>query len=203
MSFFTDHSRKKITILLGHPDKETLSGDFAGTYEAAAKSAGHEVRRFNIGDMAFDPILHKGYKEIQALEPDLIKLQEAISWCDHFVVVYPNWWSTMPAILKGLFDRMWLPGFCFRYHKKADGTRALTWDKLMKGKTARVFVLSGAHPWLILLGVGDYTNEIKRGILGFAGFKVSMTRMGPVEHAPEWKIKDWRKIVLRLGKDAE
>jgi NAD(P)H dehydrogenase (quinone) len=53
----------KIFILLGHTDSDTLSGAFASTYERAAGAAGHEVRRLNIGEMQFDPILHKGYKE--------------------------------------------------------------------------------------------------------------------------------------------
>jgi putative NADPH-quinone reductase len=204
MGFFSDYSKKKITILVGHPDSgPTLTGEMALLYETAAKKAGHEVKRFNLGEMKFDPILHKGYKEIQTLEPDLNALQEAVSWCDHFVLFYPNWWQTMPALLKGLFDRFWLPGFCFNMRKHKDGTRALGWIKRMKGKTARVFVLSGSHPFLIWLFFGDYTNEIKRGILWFAGFKVKLSRIGPTDHAPEWKKNEWRRKAAYMGRLGE
>ena len=119
---------RRIFILLGHPDNDSLNFTLADQYQRGAESAGHEVRRMNISEMKFDPILHNGYRLIQELEPDLVSFQENMRWCDHFVVFYPSWWSTMPAILKGLFDRVWLPGFAFKF------TGDFTWQKLLKGK---------------------------------------------------------------------
>ncbi|KKW35859.1 hypothetical protein A2852_02550 [Candidatus Adlerbacteria bacterium RIFCSPHIGHO2_01_FULL_54_23] len=203
MGFFTDHKKKKIVLLLAHPDNtQTLSGELALLYETAAKQAGHETRRFNLADMRFDPVLHKGYKTVQECEPDLLKLQEAIKWCEHLVIIYPNWWCSMPALLKGLFDRIWLPGFAFHIEHR-HGKLPSGWHKLLKGKTARVFVLSGTHPFLIWLFFGDYTNEIKRGILWFAGFKTKLCRMGPTNDTPEWKKNEWRKKAAYLGKLGE
>src|SRR5574337_574312 len=139
MSFFKDYPKKKILLLLGHPDTtDTRSGQLALLYETAAKRSGHEVRRFNLGAMRFDPILHKGYKTIQELEPDLKAFQDALRWCDHFVVIYPNWWGTMPALLKGLFDRAWLPGTCFNFYKTGIRGHFGMWKPMMKNKTARV-----------------------------------------------------------------
>ena len=206
MSFFKDHGPKKILVFLGHPNRnqsETFSAELATLYEAAAKKAGHEVKRINLADLEFDPILHQGYKVIQELESDLKMAQEAINWCDHFVLVYPSWWSGMPALLKGFFDRCWLPGFAFHMRKTSHGTPAMGWYKKLKGKTARVIVPSGSHPFLIWLFFGDYTNEIKMGILWFAGFKVRVTRLGPTDMAPEWMRNSWRRRVMRLGKLGE
>ncbi len=203
MSFFTHQSHKKRVILLGHPNPgPTLSGEFALIYEAAARKAGHEVKRYDLAKLRFDPILHLGYKAIQELEPDLKEVQEAIKWADHMVVVYPNWWCTMPALLKGLFDRLWLPGFAFNMRKNSAGKQTVGWHKRLKGKTARVFVLSGTHPLLIWIFFGDYTNEIKKGILWFAGFKPKVTHFGPTDQAPEWMKNNWRKKVAWLAKRA-
>lgn len=187
---------KNIVVLLGHPDKETYSGQVADTYEASAKAAGHTVVRFNAGDMMFDPILHKGYKEIQPLEPDLLALQEAITAADHVVVIYPNWWVTMPALLKGLFDRVWLPGFAFNFNKE---TKQI--DQHLKGKTGRVIVLSGSYGFFkTWWKFGDFTNEIQHGILGFAGIKTNVSVFGPCEKVGDACREGWLKEVQGLAK---
>ena len=189
---------------MSHPNPgQTRTDELALLYQTAALKAGHEVKHFNVGEMKFDPILHLGYKTIQTLEPDLRSLQDAITWADHFVIFYPNWWRTMPALLKGLFDRMWIPGFCFSYYKVGIGAYFHLWKRLMHGKTARVVVLSGSHPLGIWLMMGDYTNKIYRNILWFAGFKTKLTRFGPSEKAPEWKWNIWRRQIIRFGRLGE
>jgi NAD(P)H dehydrogenase (quinone) len=192
--------KRKILILLGSEDKETTAGMFAEAYERGARARGHDVHRINIGDLRFDPLLHKGYKVIQELEPDLKKFQEEVRWSEHLVVIYPNWWSTMPAILKGLFDRAWLPGFAFHFRKD----KAYLWDKLLKGRSARVMITMNAAPWLERIAIGDYTNEIRNGILKFAGFSpVRLSTFGPVERATDSQRQAWLKKVEQTGRDGD
>lgn len=187
---------KKILVLLGHPDKETFSGTIADHYQAAAEEAEHEVMRVNLGELKFDPILHKGYKEIQALEPDLVDLQEKFNAADHIVIIYPNWWTTMPALLKGLFDRFWLPGFAFNFNKE---TKKL--EKHLSGKTARVLIVSGTHgPFETWWKFGDYTNEIQYGILEFAGINTQVSAFGPCEKVDGVCREKWLKQIEKLAK---
>ncbi len=193
---------KKVLVILGHPDRDSLSGKLAGMYESGARAAGHSVERVNIGELQFDPILHKGYKVIQELEPDLKDLQEKIKWCEHLVLFYPNWWSTMPALLKGVFDRIWLPGFAFKFHRNADGVPTGRWDKLLKGRTAHVFIVTGTHPWALRFLFGDFSNEIRCAILKFSGFKTTVTSWGGTDHCPTWKIDHWSKKARVLGTQA-
>lgn len=189
-------SAKKILVLLGNPDTETFSGTIATAYENSARVAGHEVQRINLGSLKFDPILHKGYKEIQGLEPDLIHIQEVWKWADHVVIVYPNWWCTMPALLKGMFDRMFLPGFAFNFDKVSKKV-----VKRLTGKTARVIVLAGTSgPVMTWLKYGDFTNEIAFGILGFAGMKTKVKVFGPCDHATDAKRAKWMRSVEQFGK---
>lgn len=183
---------------MGNPDKETMSGYFADVYEKAALRAGHDVRRTDLVDMKFDPILHLGYKVIQPLEPDLVKVQEDIKWADHFVLVYPIWWSGMPSLLKAMFERMWLPGFAFHFHKTNMG-----WDKMLKGKTSRIITLSKMHPWAIRFMFGDYMNEAKSALLQFSGFKVRVTNIGFSETMSSRAKSRWTNCIAsyaRAGK---
>lgn len=191
--------KKRVFILLGHPDSgpEPMSRQLADCYEEAAKAAGHEVRRMNIFDLSFDPVLHKGYRAIQELEPDLMKVQENLSWCEHFVLVYPNWWGGMPAVLKGMWDRMFLPRFAFRMWKNRFG-----WDALLKGRTARVMITCGNPAILDHLAFGDFTASIKRSLLQFAGFRTWVSAFGHAEHASPAKVARWKRTVSRLAKAA-
>ena len=189
---------KKILVFLGHPTKDSYTGRLADAYEAGALASGFEVERINIGDLSFDPILHFGYKEIQQLEPDLKMVQEKITWADHVVFIYPNWWITMPALMKGMFDRMWLPGFAFNFDKT---TKKLI--QRLKGKTARVVIVAGTHsPFMTWWKFGDYTNEISHGILGFAGIRAKVTAFGPTERVAQvvleptaWMTLPWHTCI--------
>lgn len=190
------HYMKKILVFLGHPDKNSYSGHLADTYENTAREAGHDVLRLNIGDLNFDPVLHMGYKTIQELEPDLTMVQEKINWADHIVFIYPNWWTTMPAAFKGMFDRMWLPGFAFNFEKPSH--RLI---QRLKAKTARVIIVCGTHsPFMTWWKFGDYTNEIAHGILGFAGIKTRVTPFGPAERVKPEILERWVGKVANLAK---
>lgn len=186
----------KVYILLGHTDRETLSGALADCYETNARAAGYEVRRQNLGEMQFDPVLHEGYKKIQELEPDLKAFIDNVKWADHIVIVYPTWWSGMPALLKGLFDRAWLPHIAFNF---AD--HGLTWVKLLRGKTARIITSSNTPPWLIRFMYGSPTATLELAMLRFAGIRARSTLFGPSERASEWVRARWFKKVARLAED--
>lgn len=190
---------KRIFILLGHPDSgpEPLSRQLADQYEATARSAGHEVRRTDLSALQFDPILHKGYRARQELEADLLKVQEDMTWCEHFVLFFPNWWGGMPALLKGMWDRMFLPRFAFSMWKNKMG-----WTPLLKGRSARVVITCSNPVILDHLAFGDFSASIKRSLLAFAGFATNVTAIGRSERLSEGaKLRVFKKV-SELGRHA-
>ncbi len=187
---------KNIFILQGNSDNEgTFCSILATAYEESATTAGYNVHRINIGDLKFDPILHKGYKVIQELEPDLKRVQEEIKWADHIVLLYPTWWSAMPALLKGMIDRMWIPGFAYHFYM-----HGMAWHGLLHGKSARVIITMDNWPLVSRFLFGDSTNEIARAVLKFSGIHpVRVTRVGDVKGlSPEHKER-WKKRIARLA----
>ena len=187
---------KNILIILGQGDSSTFCGALADKYENGARDAGYNVKRVNVSEMQFDPILHNGYKVIQELEPDLIRLQNLMKWAHHIAVFYPNWWGTMPAILKGLWDRMFLPGFAFNFNKNKSG-----WKKLLKGRSASIFITLNMAPWHAKFLFGENCNELKKSILEFSGISpVKVRRFGPVEKSPKEKLEMWKRGVYKLGR---
>jgi putative NADPH-quinone reductase len=187
---------KKILVILGHPDEESLCGALAQAYVEGTKEAAVEVRELKLGELNFDPTLWKGYKKIQALEPDLVKAQELILWADHMVFIYPNWWGTMPALMKGFFDRAFLPGFAFKYRENSS-----FWDKLLSGRTAHLIVTMDTPPWYyrwVYRRPGH--NEMKRTILGFCGIKVkNITEFAMVRKSLPNTRDEWLSRARKLG----
>lgn len=187
---------KKILIIMGHPNKETLCGSLAESYKKGAIKSGAEVREIFVSDLKFDPILHLGYKEIQDLEPDLVDAQELIKWAEHLVFVYPTWWATMPALLKGFIDRTFLPGFAFKYRENSS-----LWDKFLIGKTARLIITMDAPAWYNFLFYGNAGQKaMKRATLGFCGIKpVKVTTIGSVKMLKAEKVTSWLTKMEKLG----
>jgi len=188
---------KKVLIVLGHPNKESFCGALAASYREGAAAAGAEIRELNIGDLDFETILRLGYKEIQELEPDLVAAQDSIKWADHIVWVYPIWWGTMPALLKGFLDRTFLPGFAFKYRENSPW-----WDKYLTGRSARMIVTMDAPPiYDSLMYFGGGRRTMKKAVLEFCGIKpVGVTTIGSVKSSDEAKREKWLATVNQLGK---
>ena len=70
---------RNVLVILGHPDKNSFCGSLSKAYIDGAKVSGSEIRELQLGELKFDPILWKGYKKIQELEPDLEKAQKTYS----------------------------------------------------------------------------------------------------------------------------
>ncbi len=189
----------RILIVQGHPDTESFCSSLARSYQEGAQSAGHECRLLNVGELQFDSNLAHGYRQIQPLEPDLIKAQEWVKWCEHLLVIYPMWWGQMPALLKGFFDRCFLPGFAFKYHANDP-----FWDRLLKGRSAHMIVTSDAPVFYNFLAYWDAPITVpKKMIFKFCGFHpVRVSRIGNIKNSKETKLRSVLETMRKKGAKA-
>lgn len=189
----------RILVILGQASSQSLCAAMARAYCEGASAAGAEVRFLALGALAFDPILHHGYRQIQPLEPDLEAAKADVAWAQHLVWVYPIWWGGLPALLKGFLDRVFLPGFAFKYRPNS-----ALWDKLLTGRSAELLATMDSPPWYyrwVQRQPGH--RQMKKTILEFSGIRpVRVHSFGPVVRSSDATRAGWIARARTLGVQA-
>ena len=187
---------KTVLVINGHPDKDSFCAALAKRYFEGASTTGSICTLVHLSDLTFEPNLAFGYRAITELEPDLLAMQQKIMDADHLVFAYPTWWGTYPALLKAFIDRVFLPGFAFKY--KPD---SMFWDKLLKGKTARLIVTMDAPAWyyaLVYRSAGHVA--FKKATLEFCGVKpVTTSTFGSVKSSSDKQRQNWLGNIYAKG----
>lgn len=108
----------KILVVYCHPVAESFGAAIRDTVTSTLQKHGHQVRLFDLYQINFDPVMpadeRRSYNDRAPADPALAGHIEALRWADGLVFVYPTWWYSMPAMLKGWFDRIWGVGVAFR-----------------------------------------------------------------------------------------
>jgi NAD(P)H dehydrogenase (quinone) len=178
---------KNIVVITGHPNKKSFCRSVALAYLESAKNSGHEVVDLNLIDLDFDPILRGGYSIKQKLEKDLVESQEKIKNADHIVFIYPNWWGAPPALFKGFLDRVFLPGFAFKFVENS-----MMPLKLLKGKTVDLMVTMDTPLWIYKIFLGSRGIKLmNESVIEFCGMKTKKTFLvGPIKKSSvEQRVK--------------
>ncbi|PTT74166.1 MULTISPECIES: NAD(P)H-dependent oxidoreductase [unclassified Chryseobacterium] len=188
---------KKILIINGHPNKDSFNFGIAKAYQDGALWSGAEVKEIVIADLNFNPNLQFGYQKRMELEPDLVKAWEKIQWADHLVWIHPVWWAGLPAITKGFIDRLFLPGFAFKYRENS-----VWWDKLLKGKTAHIITTLDQPGLYYRFFFGrPSVNQLRKSVLEFCGVKpVKVTYIGIIKTSDIKQRKIWLEQIRLLAK---
>ncbi len=191
----------RITIIQGHPDPggNRLCHALGDAYAEGARDAGHTVSILPVGQLDF-PLLRSQSDWNAGADSTPQSLLEAQKTCvetDHFVVIYPLWLGTMPALLKGFLEQVFRPGVALSYGEGFP-------KALMKGKSARIVVTMGmpalAYRYYFM---AHSLKNLQRNILGFVGIKpIRSTLFGMVEQASEAKRQSWFDKMRALGREA-
>ncbi|MGV3574780.1 MAG: NAD(P)H-dependent oxidoreductase [Devosia sp.] len=108
----------RVHVIHAHPVETSFSRTLFRTAIEGLQSAGHEVDALNLYEEGFSPVLtreeRQNYHDVPGnLTPEIKPYVDRLRAADALVVVHPVWNYGYPAILKGYFDRVFLPGVSF------------------------------------------------------------------------------------------
>lgn len=122
-------------VILSHPAERSFNGAVAKTYCDAVRATGQTAELRDLYRLGFDPILRANERPgTQHFTPsaDVLAELKAIKNADVFVLVYPLWFATPPAMMKGYVERVFGAGFSFRsvhtrkHHEPLSGKHLLS-----------------------------------------------------------------------------
>ena len=162
----------KVLIVYAHPKTEGHSPETLRQVEKKLKGSNSEYEIIDLYKIGYDPILKSGEHYTAGnrnVDQQNLEIQERITEADNLIFIYPVWWGTMPAMMKGFFDRVLTPKFAFAYNKGKI-------DKLLTGKKAVVFASSGGSRFdYFPVDVAKFV--VKRVILEFCGIETKVVRL--------------------------
>ena len=150
-----------VKVIHAHPIKESFNAALHANILTGLRSAGHEIRDFNLYARGFDPVMPpEELRNYLNVEKNRIPVQEYVDgllWAEALVLCFPTWWYGMPAILKGYFDRVWLPGVVFEVSKA--GLLGLA-PKLENLTHLSVVTTCGSPWWFTRIYMGNPNHRV-------------------------------------------
>jgi NAD(P)H dehydrogenase (quinone) len=179
----------KVLIVFAHPEPQSFGRALLERSVGTLQQAGHEVVLSDLYAMGFNPVAsaddfqsrrfpqalqydreQKHAHEHDAFAPDIQREIDKLLACEMLILHFPLWWFSVPAIMKGWIDRVFVNGVVYGKGRRFD-TGGL------KGRRAIICTTTACHPEMVehdgLLGHLDVNLwHLQHGTLGYAGFDV-------------------------------
>jgi putative NADPH-quinone reductase len=167
----------KISVILGHPNRESFNHAIANITVKTLRANGHIVYFHDLYQENFDPVLpNSEIPKGASLNPVIQSYCDEISNSDGIIVIHPNWWGQPPAILKGWIDRVFRPGVAYEFRENDSGEGVPV--GLLKARTAMVFNTSNTPEEREIKVFGDPLENIwKDCIFDLCGVKIFYRKM--------------------------
>lgn len=219
-----------VLIVYAHPEPRSLNGSLKEFAVNHLQQAGHQVQVSDLYAMQwkaqldaadtlappagahFDATLDSRFAYDNQLQAaDIAAEQEKLRWADTVIFQFPLWWFSMPAIMKGWFDRVYANGFAYGVGEHNDhhwGDRY--GEGTLAGKRAMLVVTTGgweSHyaPRGINGPIEDLLFPIQHGMLFYPGFSVLPPLvLYRVQKSAQERFDDWcAALAQRLDRLAQ
>jgi NAD(P)H dehydrogenase (quinone) len=150
----------RVLVIYCHPVAESFAAAAHQTVLRALEEAEHDVVDVDLYAENFDPVMSRqeriDYLNTARNERLVKRYDDQLLDAEAIVLVYPAWWYGMPAMLKGYFDRVWLPGVAFDVTPEGK----VNTERLKRIRRIVVVTTYGASWWMVRLALGDPARKI-------------------------------------------
>ena len=182
------------TIVFAHP----WNGSFnKAILDKVVEKLDETKEKYTIIDLnkdGFNPVMTDEelslYSQGKSIDSLVEKYQEILKNTDELILVFPIWWMSIPAILKGFFDKVMTKGFAY------ESTQTRIKGLLTNIKTAKMITTATAPKFL--LNITGFGITMKKANLGGIGIK----KMKWIHYSlrMQGKDEDRKKFLENVGK---
>ena len=158
-----------------HPDADSFCAALLERFIAGAETAGHTVEVVDLYREGFDPVM--SLRDLQqfdgvSMPPDVLAEQARIESCDALCLIFPLWWWSLPAMLKGWLDRVWSAGWAYTWEHDPEGS-------LLEPRPCTMLATAGASEKMMREHGYDEKIELlwRRGVLDYCGVEPSAVHL--------------------------
>ncbi len=187
----------KTLVIYAHPKTEGFCSTILESVKNKLEENNSPYEVLDLYDMNYDPILHENEHytsrgDHKNISEENLKIQEKIKESNKIIFIFPIWWNSVPAILKGFFDKVFTSPFAFEFSPKGIPIGNL------KGKEGIIFTASGSAKWQNILFLGDRAiKTVKNDTLGFCGIKAKAYHVYNANRLNEDKKNEIRNIIKK------
>lgn len=156
----------RLLVVFSHPSTESFGFALFNRVTDTLRASGHEVETLDLYRMGFNPVLSPDDWTHYLSDTDRLTEQvqdhvDLLLWAEGLVFVFPTFYFGVPAMLKGWFERVWLPGITF---ETAKGRNQRTVPRMQDKKLIAVVTTCGSPKWWIWLIRDPVRSLFKRGL---------------------------------------
>jgi putative NADPH-quinone reductase len=148
----------RVLVVYSHPVETSFNASLHRDVVATLKTAGHEVDDCDLYAEGFDPVMRReerlGYHEVPKNREPVRAYVERLERAEALVLCFPIWCFGLPAMLKGWFDRVFMPGVAFDFSDPRRVRPALTHLRCVSA------VVTYGRPRWIAWTMGDPPRKI-------------------------------------------
>lgn len=164
-----------VLVVYTHPVKSSFNRAILAEVEKGLAEAGHSVQVADLYAEGFQcAMTEKDFGQFEGKPPpaDILKEQARVEWSDAIIFIFPMWWWSLPAMLKGWIDRVMSYGWGYVDPYDPDSSHL---------KDHKVLVLTTASASKKALEKRGYDKafhaQLNVGIFDYCGIKDVATRI--------------------------